>query len=389
MNGWLFVLVNVTVAGLVGGVTNHLAIKMLFHPRKPVVWFGWRFPLTPGLIPKRKQEIAVSLGDVVADYLVTPDGLREMFGSETFRRTAVEQVSAWVKRTFGEQETVGGLLRKWAGEEKADRWLEAVRTRAGDRAGDVWLALWKRGSWGERLVRDAVPGWNDAAVEKAADLAAAWGLAAVRDQLVSADGQALLRKLAVGLMDRTGGFIGMLAGIFVDEDKLVARLTPFLTQQLESPEVRRQVAGIVAGRLLALGDRTLEQALGAVSKEEAPEQYIRGLIRDKLPWADWADKADKFPIGEWMSRREETWHSWLARTVEGALELAGRQAHRLIEAIRLPELVRTQVERFPVERLEEVILSVSGREFRAITWLGVVLGGLIGLVQSLMLLIWK
>jgi uncharacterized membrane protein YheB (UPF0754 family) len=55
----------------------------------------------------------------------------------------------------------------------------------------------------------------------------------------------------------------------------------------------------------------------------------------------------------------------------------------------LPQLVEAQVAKFPIERLEEIILSVSGKEFRAITWLGVLLGGLIGLVQSLVTILFR
>jgi uncharacterized membrane protein YheB (UPF0754 family) len=69
---------------------------------------------------------------------------------------------------------------------------------------------------------------------------------------------------------------------------------------------------------------------------------------------------------------------FLERSIPGAMK-----------AVNLPQLVQEQVEKFPIERLEEVILSVSGREFRAITWLGVLLGGIIGLLQSLLTILWR
>jgi uncharacterized membrane protein YheB (UPF0754 family) len=36
-----------------------------------------------------------------------------------------------------------------------------------------------------------------------------------------------------------------------------------------------------------------------------------------------------------------------------------------------------------MDQVEEVILGITGREFKAITWLGALLGGLIGIVQAL------
>ena len=52
----------------IGYATNWLAIKMLFHPRKP------RFGLQ-GLLPRRQGEIADSVGRIVATELLSVDSL--------------------------------------------------------------------------------------------------------------------------------------------------------------------------------------------------------------------------------------------------------------------------------------------------------------------------
>ncbi len=54
--------------GLIGWATNWVALKMLFHPRKR------RFGLQ-GLLPRRQQEIATSVGEVVGNELVLVDDL--------------------------------------------------------------------------------------------------------------------------------------------------------------------------------------------------------------------------------------------------------------------------------------------------------------------------
>lgn len=389
MASWLFLLFNVTVAGVVGGVTNHFAIKMLFHPRRPLRLGGWKVPFTPGLIPKRKMEIAAALGDVVADYLVTPDGLRELLDQSEFRQSAVNKVKDWADRQCGPEATIGSLIDGWADEAKLADWRVKTPELVADWSSRMFVAMWQRECWGERRICDTVPGWNDSVVDKWADIIAGWGLSAIRNELESPQGQALLRKLVVGLMDRTGGLLGTLAGIFVDEDKLVVRLTPFLSAQLESPAVRAQVASLIANKAKELGALTLAEALASVSADESPEKLVQRWIRDKLPWSVWTERIAQFPVGEWLSQRPEWRDTVISSLVNEILNLIGRAAPRIIAAVRLPELVRTQVERFPVERLEGVILSVSGKEFRAITWLGVALGGFIGLFQSLLMLIWR
>lgn len=57
-----------TVGGAIGWATNWVAIKMLFHPRKPT----WGLH---GLLPRRQNELAASVGDVVGNELVPTDEL--------------------------------------------------------------------------------------------------------------------------------------------------------------------------------------------------------------------------------------------------------------------------------------------------------------------------
>jgi uncharacterized membrane protein YheB (UPF0754 family) len=59
--------------------------------------------------------------------------------------------------------------------------------------------------------------------------------------------------------------------------------------------------------------------------------------------------------------------------------------NRLEKGLDVPQLVETKVAAFPVARLEALILEVAARELRAITWLGGVLGALIGLLQVVFL----
>ena len=62
------------VGALIGWITNVLAIRMLFVPRRP-----WRVPLLGwqvwGVIPKRQNEMADSIGILVARELLPPEDI--------------------------------------------------------------------------------------------------------------------------------------------------------------------------------------------------------------------------------------------------------------------------------------------------------------------------
>lgn len=66
------------VGGIIGWITNVLAIKMLFRPLKPL-----KIPLTniniQGLIPRRRSEIAISIGDAVENELIKVNDIIEQF----------------------------------------------------------------------------------------------------------------------------------------------------------------------------------------------------------------------------------------------------------------------------------------------------------------------
>ncbi len=56
------------ISAFIGWITNLIAIKMLFHPRKPVKLL---FFTLQGIFPKRQQQFAEKLGKLVADELLS------------------------------------------------------------------------------------------------------------------------------------------------------------------------------------------------------------------------------------------------------------------------------------------------------------------------------
>ena len=67
------------IAALIGWVTNYLAIKMLFHPRKEVKFL---FVKIQGVFPKRQHQLAESIGNLVAKELVSIDDITSTLKNE-------------------------------------------------------------------------------------------------------------------------------------------------------------------------------------------------------------------------------------------------------------------------------------------------------------------
>ena len=50
-------LITPLVGGVIGYVTNDIAIRMLFRPHNAKYLFGFKIPFTPGIIPKEKDTL--------------------------------------------------------------------------------------------------------------------------------------------------------------------------------------------------------------------------------------------------------------------------------------------------------------------------------------------
>ncbi|HUG41279.1 MAG TPA: DUF445 family protein [Longimicrobiales bacterium] len=95
--------VTVAFAALAGGLTNSVAIWMLFHPYEPPRLFGRRLGLMQGAIPKNRERLAAAMGRTVGERLLTSDDLARALGEPAFRSAFDERLDAFLRAAF-EQE---------------------------------------------------------------------------------------------------------------------------------------------------------------------------------------------------------------------------------------------------------------------------------------------
>lgn len=78
-------LVTIAFGALAGGLTNTVAIWMLFHPYEPPRLAGRRLTPLQGAIPKNQPRLAAAIGRTVGTRLLTEDDLRRIFADDEFR----------------------------------------------------------------------------------------------------------------------------------------------------------------------------------------------------------------------------------------------------------------------------------------------------------------
>ncbi len=103
-------LIGPLVGGLIGYITNGIAIKMLFRPLRPLYLFGKRVPFTQGIIPKERDRIAHSVGEVVARELINQETLKENLLSQEMYTKIERGIEEWFISQKQSKKTVRQIL---------------------------------------------------------------------------------------------------------------------------------------------------------------------------------------------------------------------------------------------------------------------------------------
>lgn len=136
------------IGALIGYLTNWLAVKMLFRPRKALYIGKLHVPFTPGVIPRRKAALATALGRMVSEMLVRKEDLKESLCSQSVSRT--------VARTVLSLPSVKEVGAQVVGEEKYLRGRDKVLDFMTDRILQGILAM----DLGEIITREATEAVN-------------------------------------------------------------------------------------------------------------------------------------------------------------------------------------------------------------------------------------
>lgn len=83
-------IIMVLVGGLIGYLTNRIAIKMLFRPVNPVKIL---FITIQGVFPKRKDQMAISLADTIETELLS----KEVIMDKILNEEKIEELKAMIK----------------------------------------------------------------------------------------------------------------------------------------------------------------------------------------------------------------------------------------------------------------------------------------------------
>ena len=217
-------LVTVVVGAVSGGITNAVAIWMLFHPYESRGIGPFRIQ---GAIPKNKARLAKSIGRTVGERLLTPQDLAERLGAPPFR-AAFDQAVARFLDDLLERER--GPLREQLAPELAGA-LDSAIAGLAPRAADG-VAAFARSPEFEQMIAD----WVARITAEVGDRPLSEALTGGRREALKGKVARWVERLAEGdELERTlRAFVDRrMEALSRDEEPLLDRLPPGIVGALE------------------------------------------------------------------------------------------------------------------------------------------------------------
>lgn len=375
MDNFLVTLLFMAVIGAaIGGVTNHLAIKMLFRPYEAIYIKNWRVPFTPGLIPKRRDELAKQLGLTVVNYLLTPETFRKKFFSkdiqdkvEQFVQTKVEETIFTNDKTIQDWLTLAGFSNMPATiEQKVEAIVEGQFESV-------------KNTLSTKSIRTLLSADIQNAIDAKIPVAVGHILEKGEDYFLSPEGEMTIKAMIDDFLSSKGSLGGMINMFLGDSSSLVAKVQRELVKFMQAPGTSALLTKIFTQEWEKLKERPAMDFMQDIHFEPILLK-LQTYVKEQLA----VEERLNHPISHYWPEG----NSWMKETIipqviEKAFVKAEDKLEDVLERLNLQEVVREQVDSFPVAKLEELVLGISKREFKMITVLGAVLGGLIGIVQGL------
>lgn len=313
------------LGGVIGYITNDIAIRMLFRPHTAKYVFGIHIPFTPGIIPKEKERIAEAVGGVISENLMNKEVLEKYLLSEDMIekvRSAVEEFIATQQRN---NETVVQFLGHYLSKEEIDTIAQNIN---------------------RSITKQTYEKLADSSVgEKVAHIA----IDHVAQKLTIDGAQELLSGLGGAL----GGLGGMAAGLF--GGNIVAKFLGMLREPAE--------------HFLANNINTMLRNNG----KEIVSNMIDGEVDNFL----------NKPVCKLLEGHEEQL-AQAVNTIESIYRnIITDHLPKILDSIDISKIVRERINEMDVNETEKLIFQVMDKELKAIVWLGALLGLVMGSINIL------
>lgn len=313
------------VGGVIGYITNDIAIRMLFRPHRAKHVLGIRVPFTPGIIPKEKGRIAEAIGGAISDNLMNKEVLERYLLSDEMTLKVRSSVEDFLNIQKKNEESVADFLRHYLSEEELQGIIVSVNSNLTNQV--------------HSKLTDSEVGKNVASIV----------VDSVIDKMKAMDPTNLLNEIVGGLGGMVASTVNMLSGNF---------LKKFFSLLREPAE-----------NMLANNINSMLQKDGA--------EIVSNMIgNETLTFMN-------TPIAKLLEGKDEQIKQ-IVNTIESVYRtIISEHLPRILESIDIAKIVKERINEMDVNETEKLVFQVMDKELKAIVWLGALLGMIMGTINVL------
>ena len=374
MNPLLQIAIMAIIGAMIGGLTNTLAIKMLFRPYEAKYLFGKRLPFTPGVIPLRRDEASTKLGEIITGHLLTPEVFEEKLKSPETDKLIMHFVDRQIETIENERLTPSYFLERLSAgltDKIVDSFNEEIRTKVTEEGMKLY----------PRNIDDIMP--TDAL--KAVDTKVAHLAHDINDKLVQ-------------YISSDKGFrdIYTMVNEFTENRGRLARSIKYvMTKESLTERVQTELLKLIQQeKMIDIENRVIEDEYNKL-KQSGLSELVTGSDLDNILNSIIEVLQQKIdirqilntPITDFNKKLFERFKEKGKYTLkDNFIDYSGKNMSKIMNKLQLAEVIKKQIDSFEVAHLESLVMDVAKKEFRMITMLGYALGGIVGIAQGILVL---
>ena len=371
MNDGFQIILMAIIGALIGGLTNMLAIRMLFRPYETKYLFGRRLPLTPGVIPRRREEASIKMGEIVTRHLLTPDAFIEKIKSRETQNFIMLFIDRQIETIESEKLTLRYFLER-INEGLSDKVVKGFNAQLSDKVTAEGARLY------QQEIRNLVPTDAMATLDDKIGSLQPQITQKIEEYINSEKGYQDLYTMTDEFVEHRGRLARSLKYL-MSKETIVQNIRNELNKLIHHPKMTEIQVRIINDEY----ERIKNSRVDALISERDQQRLIDSVydvLRERIDIEGILD----YPIEDF---NREMFESFKTRGKyqlrDNIIEYLGQNTGRIVEKLQLAQVVKKQIDSFELSHIEDLVMEISSKEFRMITLLGLFLGGVIGIVQGL------
>ncbi|EAE7767776.1 DUF445 family protein [Listeria monocytogenes] len=367
------ILLMAVIGGFIGAMTNYIAIRMLFRPYKAIYLFNKRLPFTPGLIPKRRDELAEHIGKVVVSHLLTEDAIRARLLDENLQKEITDTITKMFHEKMQLETTPNELLHHFGYENAEIRsmaWIEKtmekeinhfLSTKKTSKMSDLIPTML------ESELTTKLPHVTERITSKMALFVA------------SEEGKSQIKQMLQKFFEEHGK-MGSMARMIINVDSFSEKIQQEGLKLIDQEDTKNLINQLLTTEWKNFEAKELQELIPTEK-----QAHLAGQLTSELIQTFPHEKLFNQPIQVILRNYEATIvEKVIPFAVERMLDFVATHSAEIVERMDLAKLVETQIATFSLPEIEKLVVEISGRELKMITYLGGILGGFIGVIQGIL-----